>query len=101
MLRRNTHCGHVAGMIGFDETDHKTDHHSAWSYCAIGHCFGRCEQVIKSLATVGFAVDKASLIESPAFVQLRNRQRTNVVSRTPRGSARLLFLLHWKRNFFL
>src|SRR5690349_3743634 len=101
MLRRYTDRGHMSGVIRFDETNHETDHYSARSYSAIGHCFGSGEQVIKSLTTVGFTVDKAALIESPAFIQLRNRQRTNVISRTPCRGARLSCRLRWKGNFWL
>src|SRR6185295_324067 len=101
MFGRNAYRRYMSCVIRFNETNDEANHDSTGGYRAIGYCLRGCEQVIKSLTTVGLTVDKASLIESPAFVQLRNRQRTNVIPRTPRRSDRLLLLFRRKRNFRL
>src|SRR5215831_17631106 len=81
MFGRYTDCGDVSGMIRFLQADHKSDHRAIRCYDAVCNRFGRSQEVLESIAAVGLAIDEATLIQPPAFIELRDAQRANVVSK--------------------
>ena len=79
MFGRDADRRDVTSVIRLKQSDHETRHRAVLRYDPIRNRFGRGEQVLKSVAAVGFAIDETALIELPAFVDLSNRQRTQVV----------------------
>ncbi len=84
MFRRDPDRGDVTGMVGLEETDDKTGHRAVFSHHPIRNRLGRGQQIFERVAAVGFAVNKATLIQAPALVDLRDRQRTQIVTRVDR-----------------
>src|SRR5581483_2801593 len=62
----------VAGVIGLEQSDHESRHRAVLHDHSVSHGFGSRQKVIKRIATVSLAIDEASLIQAPAFVDLRH-----------------------------
>ena len=81
MFRGDSDRRDMARVIGLKQADDKTGHGTVLRYDAIRNGFRRPEQVFKSVAAVGFAVQKAALVEMPAFIDLSHGQRTQIIMR--------------------
>src|SRR5581483_1285100 len=69
VFRRDADSGDVSGVIRFDKSDYKSSHDAAGGDGAKRDRLRSGEQVIESLAAVSLTVDKAALIEPPAFIE--------------------------------
>ena len=81
MFRSDSDRRDMACVVRFKQADYETRHRAVLGYDTVGDGFRRAEQVLKSVATVGFAIKKASLIQMPALIDLAHRQRAHVVVR--------------------
>ena len=80
MIRGDADGRDVSRVVRFDKTDDEADHRAAMRDRAVGDGFRRSQKIFKRVAAVGFAVNKATLIQTPALIELRNRQRPHVVA---------------------
>ena len=78
---RDAESGDVTRSVRLDDADDEADHHAVRSHCAVGDRVGRGEKVFERLAAVRLAVNEAALVEPPALVELRDRERAYVVAR--------------------
>jgi hypothetical protein len=69
---RDADCGDVSGVIGFEQAYDKADHGAALRNYPVSQRFGSSQQIFESVSTVGFAIYKAALIQTPAFIELRH-----------------------------
>src|SRR4051812_34268668 len=74
----------MSRVIRLEQADYEASHYSILHHYAIANGFRSREQVFESIAAVSFAIDKAALVEAPAFVNLRDRQRAHVVAHVNR-----------------
>jgi len=81
VLGRDPYSSDMAGVILFEQADYKARHGAILGNDPVRNGLVRGEQVFKGVATVSFAIDKATLIKAPAFIDLRNRKRAQIVVR--------------------
>jgi hypothetical protein len=81
VLGRDPDGGDVTGMVGLEQPDYKAGHRAVLGNYPIRNGFRRREQILERVATVRFAVNKATLIQAPALVDLGNGERTKIVTR--------------------
>jgi hypothetical protein len=55
-------------VIRLDESDDEAGHHASGSYGSIRNRLRSSQKIVERFAAVGFAVDEAALIESPALI---------------------------------
>ena len=98
MLGSDAYSGDVAGVIGLEQPDYKARHGAALRDYSIRNRFRRGQQIFKSVAAVGFAVDEASLIETPTLIELGNSERPQIVARINRRHQRNVGLARLRRS---
>ena len=98
VLGRDPDSRDMAGVIRLEQADYKARHGAILGNDPVRNGFGRSEQVFKGVATVSFAIDKATLIKAPALVDLRNRKRAQIVARIDRRDQRDIGLVFRMRR---
>src|SRR5437016_13054318 len=70
----------MARVIRLEQPDDKAGHGAILGNYAVRNRFRRRQQIFERVTAVGFAVNKATLIQPPTFVDLRNSERTKIVT---------------------
>src|SRR6266404_3173638 len=71
----------MSGMIGLEQSDYKAGHGAVLGDYPVRNRLSRGEQIFEGVATVCFTINKTTLIQTPALVDLRNGERPKVVPR--------------------
>src|SRR5947207_10429971 len=88
MFRSDSKGGDVSGMVRLEQADDKTGHGSVLHHYPVCNRFRGSQQIFKSVAAVGLAINKTTLIQAPAFLYLRNCQRPHVIAGIGRRNQR-------------
>src|SRR6185312_3141482 len=81
MFGRDTDRRNVSGVIWLKQANHEADHGPGLRNYSISQSFRGCQQIFERVSAVSLAVNKASLIESPALIKLRYAQRPHVITK--------------------
>src|SRR5260370_403060 len=63
----------MTGVIGLEQSYYKACHGAVLRNNSVGNRFRRSKQIFERVAAVGFAINKATLIQTPTLVDLDQR----------------------------
>src|SRR5260370_42644772 len=98
MLGSDADSSDVSARIGLEQPNYKARHGAALRDYSIRNRFRRGQQIFKSVAAIRFAVDEASLIETPTLIELGNSERPQIVARINRRHQRNVGLARLRRR---
>src|SRR5258708_29621186 len=86
----------MTGVIGLEQSYYKACHGAVLRNNSVGNRFRRSKQIFERVAAVGFAINKATLIQTPTLVDLGNGQRAKIVTRIDGRDQRNAGLSLWR-----